>query len=147
LVLFAEYGESGRRKREEDGIRTRDPHLGKVLELVFLMRPSSVKCFSVHPVSTPSTQSVAVVERSTTGCAVISQTGQGVAARRMRTRGQRTSAVAFDASERYRRHYGLGRQISADLDGLWPVPERILGDAILASTRCTNGALFHSAHL
>jgi hypothetical protein len=35
-----------------------------------------VKFDSVHPVSTPSTYSVAVVERSTSGVAVISQTDQ-----------------------------------------------------------------------
>ena len=40
----------------EDGIRTRDPHLGKVLELVLLVCSSLVKCVSVHPVSTTSSQ-------------------------------------------------------------------------------------------
>jgi hypothetical protein len=49
----------------EDGIRTRDHHLGKVMDLALLVCLSPLKCASVHPVSTPSTQSVAVVERST----------------------------------------------------------------------------------
>jgi hypothetical protein len=46
-------------------IRTRDPHLGKGFEMVFLVGSVSVKCVSVYSVSTPSTQSAPVVERST----------------------------------------------------------------------------------
>ena len=49
----------------EDGIRTHDPHLGKVRVFVLLGPPGSLKCGSVHPVSRPSTQSLPVVERST----------------------------------------------------------------------------------
>ena len=51
----------------EDGIKTRNPHLGKVRELVLLDCCSPVRCVSVHPVSTTSSQSVAVVERSPIG--------------------------------------------------------------------------------
>src|ERR1700693_4411589 len=50
----------------EDGIRTRDPHLGKVMDLVQLVPCSPPTCGSVGPVSTPSNASAAVVERSTT---------------------------------------------------------------------------------
>src|SRR5271165_3393830 len=50
----------------DDGIRTRDPHLGKVLGMVQPVRPSPLECGSVHPVSTQSTESNPVVERSTT---------------------------------------------------------------------------------
>jgi hypothetical protein len=49
----------------EDGIRTRDPHLGKVVFFVSVVGPAPLACGSVHPVSTSSTQSVAVVGRST----------------------------------------------------------------------------------
>ena len=49
----------------EDGIRTRDPHLGKVMDLVHLVPATPLECGSVHPVSSPSTASAAVLERST----------------------------------------------------------------------------------
>ena len=49
----------------DDGIRTRDPNLGKVLTLVFAVIPSRLRCGSVHLVSTESTESRPVVERST----------------------------------------------------------------------------------
>ena len=52
----------------EGGIRTRDPHLGKVAEYVLEICSRLAKCCSVHPVSTTSSQSVAVVERSTNSC-------------------------------------------------------------------------------
>jgi hypothetical protein len=48
----------------EDGIRTRDPHLGKVV-VFFLVGPASPQtCSSVHPGSRPSAQSVGLVEQS-----------------------------------------------------------------------------------
>ena len=47
------------------GFRTRDPHLGKVEFLVWAVYPSPPPCRFVHPVSTSSTPSAAVVERST----------------------------------------------------------------------------------
>jgi hypothetical protein len=50
-----------------DGIRIRDPHLGKMVILVWRFHANPPPCGSVHLVSTPSTQSVAVVERSTNG--------------------------------------------------------------------------------
>ena len=49
----------------EDGIRTRDPHLGKVSFFVSLVGPAPLSCCSVHSVSTSSTQFALVVERST----------------------------------------------------------------------------------
>jgi hypothetical protein len=49
----------------EDGIRTRDPHLGKVGVFVRLVPARPVKCGSVHPVSSASTRFASVVERST----------------------------------------------------------------------------------
>src|ERR1700683_3118144 len=51
--------------RAEDGIRTRDPHLGKVWVFVHPVVASPMASDSVHPFSSPSTQSDAVVERST----------------------------------------------------------------------------------
>ena len=51
----------------EDGIRTRDPHLGKVVFFVAMVGRTSLSCCSVQPVSTWSTESVALVERSTNG--------------------------------------------------------------------------------
>jgi hypothetical protein len=50
--------------KAEHGIRTRDPHLGKVAEFVRMRLAGPPKCGSVHPVSSPSTQPAAVVERS-----------------------------------------------------------------------------------
>jgi hypothetical protein len=50
----------------EDGIRTRDPHLGKVVISVCAVASSPPPCRSVHPVSTPSIESGPVVERSAT---------------------------------------------------------------------------------
>jgi hypothetical protein len=55
----------------EDGIRTRDPHLGKVMEFVCLGLAGPQRCGSVHPVSSPSTASVLVVERSTIEIAAV----------------------------------------------------------------------------
>src|ERR1700722_17699633 len=49
----------------EDGIRTREPHLGKVRVFVRLGLAGPLKCGSVHPVSSPSMTSAPVVERST----------------------------------------------------------------------------------
>jgi Transposase len=49
----------------EDGIRTRDPHLGKVVVFVLLGLAAPLKCGSVHAVSSPSIQFSAVVDRST----------------------------------------------------------------------------------
>ena len=49
----------------EDGIRTRDPHLGKVMVFVSLGPANPLKCDAIHPVSTPSMQFAPVVERST----------------------------------------------------------------------------------
>ena len=49
----------------DDGIRTRDPNLGKVLTWVFVVIPSPLACDCVHPVSRKSTESSPVVERST----------------------------------------------------------------------------------
>ena len=46
----------------EDGIRTRDPHLGKVMDFLCL-GPRVPECGSVHPVSSSSTPSAPVVER------------------------------------------------------------------------------------
>jgi len=40
----------------DDGIRTRDPNLGKVLTWVFVVFPSQLTCGSVHPVSTESAE-------------------------------------------------------------------------------------------
>lgn len=50
----------------DDGIRTRDPHLGKAMILVHIIHPSVRDWASVHPVSTQSTELSPVVERSTT---------------------------------------------------------------------------------
>ena len=50
----------------EDGIRTRDPHLGKVVISVGAVASGPPPCRSVHPVSTRSIESGPVVERSTT---------------------------------------------------------------------------------
>ncbi len=52
----------------EDGIRTRDPHLGKkkVAEPVHRVLSSPLACRRVHPVSTQSTGFAPGVERSTT---------------------------------------------------------------------------------
>jgi hypothetical protein len=50
----------------EDGIRTRDPHLGKVRVFVSLSPAQSLKCRSVRPVSSLPTKFAPVVERSTT---------------------------------------------------------------------------------
>jgi len=36
----------------DDGIRTRDPNLGKVLTWVFVVIPSPLACDCVYPVST-----------------------------------------------------------------------------------------------
>jgi hypothetical protein len=47
----------------EDGIRIRDPHLGKVLIFVLVIRTTPLACCSLRPVSSPY---AAVVERSTT---------------------------------------------------------------------------------
>jgi hypothetical protein len=49
----------------QDGIRTRDPHLGKVVVFVRFGLLDPLTCGSVHPVSSPSNQFAAVVERST----------------------------------------------------------------------------------
>jgi hypothetical protein len=49
----------------EDGIGTRDPHLGKEVFSVSAVGPTPLSCCFVHPGSTSSTQFVAVVERST----------------------------------------------------------------------------------
>src|SRR5580658_5343176 len=49
--------------RAEDGIPTRDPHLGKVAGVVHVISGSPMKCKSVRPVSTQSTGSVSAVER------------------------------------------------------------------------------------
>jgi hypothetical protein len=50
----------------EDGIRTRDPHLGKVAVFVHGVLSSPLACCYVRPVSTQSTGFAPVVERSTT---------------------------------------------------------------------------------
>jgi hypothetical protein len=50
----------------EDGIRTRDPNLGKVAEIVRTVLSGPLACSSVRPVSSPSTEFAPVVERSTT---------------------------------------------------------------------------------
>ena len=55
----------------EDRIRTRDPHLGKVVLSVRLGLARLLKWWSVHPVSTPSIVSGPVVERSATDLATI----------------------------------------------------------------------------
>jgi hypothetical protein len=52
----------------EDGIRTRDPNLGKVAVFVLKVCSRPAKGCSVHPISTTSGQSLAVVERSTNSC-------------------------------------------------------------------------------
>jgi hypothetical protein len=49
----------------EDGIRTREPHLGKVMDLVHDVLVSPLACGSVHAASSPSAGSAPVVERST----------------------------------------------------------------------------------
>ena len=49
----------------EDGIRTRDPHLGKVRVFVPLDIARPLKCGSVHAVSSTATPSIAEVEAST----------------------------------------------------------------------------------
>ena len=46
-------------------MRTRDPHLGKVVFFVRIVLAGLPKCGSVQQVSSSSKQSVAVVERST----------------------------------------------------------------------------------
>ena len=51
--------------RAEDGIRTHDPHLGKVRDLVHEVLAGPVACGFRHPVSTSSTASCPVVERPT----------------------------------------------------------------------------------
>ena len=51
--------------RADDGIRTRDPNLGKMLIYVLVVIPSPLACDCVHPVSGQSTGSFAVVQRST----------------------------------------------------------------------------------
>ncbi len=51
--------------RAEDGIRTRDPHLGKLVLFVCTVGSGPPLCRSVDPVSTPSIESLSVVERST----------------------------------------------------------------------------------
>jgi hypothetical protein len=51
----------------EDRIRTRDPHLGKVRDLVDGVLASRLARSSVHSVSSPSTRSVPAVDRSTIG--------------------------------------------------------------------------------
>jgi len=55
----------------EDGIRTRDPHLGKVVSSVARVSPTPPPCCSVHPASTPSIVSGPVVERSTSNLPTI----------------------------------------------------------------------------
>jgi hypothetical protein len=40
----------------DDGIRTRDPHLGKVAELVFPVLDGLAQCGFVYPVSTYSSE-------------------------------------------------------------------------------------------
>ena len=44
--------------RAEDGSRTRDPHLGKVAEIVTLSQAGLVANLGVHPVSSTSTEFV-----------------------------------------------------------------------------------------
>ena len=51
----------------EDGIRTHDPHLGKVVTFISVVSPTPLSCCPVQPVSTSSTHSVAATERSTNG--------------------------------------------------------------------------------
>jgi hypothetical protein len=55
----------------EDGIRTRDAHLGKVMDLVHRVPGQSLACSSVHPVSTSPTTFAPVVERSTLGFGLV----------------------------------------------------------------------------
>jgi hypothetical protein len=52
----------------DDGIRTRDPHLGKVTKRVRCVRMGPVCCEFVRSESATSVAYVLVVERSTTGC-------------------------------------------------------------------------------
>jgi hypothetical protein len=54
--------------RAEDGIRTRDAHLGKVAVFVVAVWSRPTTCCSVHTVSATSSRSVVVVERSTIPC-------------------------------------------------------------------------------
>ena len=51
--------------RAEDGIRTRDPHLGKVFGFVYGVLSSPLSWSPVYGMSTESTKFHAVVERST----------------------------------------------------------------------------------
>ena len=51
----------------DDGIRTRDPHLGKVTKRVRCVRMGPVSCEFVRSESDTSVAYVPVVERSTTG--------------------------------------------------------------------------------
>ena len=46
-------------QRAEDGIRTRDSHLGKVVIFISMFSPTPLSCCTVQPVSTSSTHSVA----------------------------------------------------------------------------------------
>ena len=50
----------------DDGIRTLDPHLGKVIVFVHQVRANRLACSSIHLVSSESTQVPPVVERSAT---------------------------------------------------------------------------------
>jgi hypothetical protein len=77
------------------GIRTRFPHLGKVRETVLLVCPSLVSCVSVHPVSSTSTRSVAVVERSTIESLGASPTW--ATCRESNQRGEAPSGTRWDA--------------------------------------------------
>jgi hypothetical protein len=52
------------REGTEDGIRTRDPHPGKVVLFVRLGRAGLPRCGSVHPVSSTSMRFAPVMERS-----------------------------------------------------------------------------------
>lgn len=52
-------------KGAEDGIRSRDPHLGEVFEFVSGIRTSPLPWCSVHWISTVSTEFTPVGERST----------------------------------------------------------------------------------
>ena len=67
--------------RAEDGIRTRDPHLGKVLDLVLGVSSTPLPCCSVHPVSTQSTSTPPAVERSTSDLPTIYEPFEHLAVR------------------------------------------------------------------
>ena len=58
-------GRHGNNKPPDPVIRTRDPHLDKVVLFVRAVDPSPPLCGFVHPVSISSTQSAPVVEGST----------------------------------------------------------------------------------